>query len=43
KLVENLQRVKKITPNYPVLNPGDEYTIKNNSRAIVVPLMRVEV
>ncbi len=43
KLVENLQRVKKITPNYPVLNPGDEYTIKNNSRAIVVPLMKVEV
>jgi len=43
KLVENLQRVKKITPNYPVLNPGDEYTIKNNSRAIVVPLMKMEV
>jgi voltage-gated potassium channel len=37
KLVENLQRVKEITPNYPVLNPGDDYIIKNNSRAIVVP------
>jgi voltage-gated potassium channel len=37
KLVENLQRVKEITPNYPVLNPGDDYIIKNNSKAIVVP------
>ena len=42
KLVENLQRVKKITPNFPVLNPGDDYIIKNNSRAIVVPRMKLE-
>ena len=42
KLVENLQSVKKITPNHPVLNPGDDYIIKNNSRAIVVPRMSVE-
>lgn len=43
KLVENLQSVKKITPNFPVLNPGDGYKIKSNSRAIVVPRKKVEV
>jgi voltage-gated potassium channel len=42
KLVENLQRVKEITPNYPVLNPGDDYIIKNNSKAIVVPRTSTE-
>jgi voltage-gated potassium channel len=36
KLVENLQSVKMITPNHPVLNPGDDYIIKRNSKAIVV-------
>ena len=36
KLVENLQNVKSIAPNHPVLNPGNEYVIKNNSKAIVV-------
>ena len=36
KLVENLQSVKRITPNHPVLNPGDDYIIKRNSKAIVV-------
>jgi voltage-gated potassium channel len=35
-LVENLQRVKTIIPNHPVLNPGDEYIVKRNSKAIVV-------
>ncbi len=36
KLVENLQFVKKIFPNNPVLNPGDDYIVKTNSKAIVV-------
>lgn len=36
KLVENLQSVKKLFPNKPVLNPGDDYVIKNHSMAIVV-------
>jgi voltage-gated potassium channel len=36
KLVENLQSVKRLFPNNPVLNPGDEYIIKQNSKAIVV-------
>ena len=36
KLVENLQNVKKISPNQPVLNPGDDYMIKRNSKAILV-------
>jgi len=36
KLVENLQSVKTIIPNNPVLNPGDEYIVKKNSKAIVV-------
>ncbi len=36
KLIENLQNVKTIIPNHPVLNPGDDYIVKKNSRAIVV-------
>ena len=36
KLVENLQSVKMIFPNSPVLNPGDDYVVKTNSKAIVV-------
>jgi voltage-gated potassium channel len=36
KLVENLQSVKKLFPNNPVINPGDGYIIKQNSKAIVV-------
>jgi voltage-gated potassium channel len=36
KLVENLQNVKRITPNDPILNPGEEYLVKNNSKAIIV-------
>jgi voltage-gated potassium channel len=36
KLVENLQSVKKLFPNNPVLNPGDGYIVKQNSKAIVV-------
>ena len=36
KLVENLQSVKMIFPNSPVLNPGDNYVVKTNSKAIVV-------
>jgi len=37
KLVENLQMVKKLYPNNPVINPGDNYVIKRHSKAIVVP------
>ena len=36
KLVENLQNVKKLVPNKPVLNPGADYIIKKNSKAIVI-------
>jgi len=36
KLVENLQSVKRIVPNQPVLNPGDDYLVKQGSKAIVV-------
>ena len=36
KLVENLQSVKMIYPNNPVLNPGDAYVVKTNSKAIIV-------
>jgi len=36
KLVENLQSVKRLFPNNPVLNPGDDYIIKHNSKAIIV-------
>jgi len=36
KLVENLQSVKMIYPNNPVLNPGDDYVVKTNSKAILV-------
>ncbi len=38
KLVVNLQRVKTITPNEPVINPGEKYVIKRNSKAIIIPL-----
>lgn len=41
KLIENLQVVKKIVPNNPVLNPGDNYIIKKNSKAIVITGVRV--
>ena len=40
KLIENLQVVKKIVPNNPVLNPGENYIIKKNSKAIVVTGVR---
>ncbi|MFW6138978.1 MAG: potassium channel family protein [Spirochaetota bacterium] len=36
RLVENLQSVKQIKPNEPVINPGDSYPIKSNSRAILI-------
>jgi len=36
KLVENLQEVKGMISNKPVLNPGDDYIIKKNSKAVVV-------
>jgi voltage-gated potassium channel len=36
KIVENLQKVKELKANNPVLNPGLDYIIKNNSMAIVV-------
>ena len=38
KLVENLRTVKDLVPNKPVINPGREYTIRKNSRAIVIEL-----
>jgi len=37
RLVENLQMVKKLYPNKPVLNPGDNYLVKGNSKAIIIP------
>ncbi|UCB47438.1 MAG: NAD-binding protein [Spirochaetota bacterium] len=36
RLIENLQSVKRIVPNNPVLNPGDDYVVKRNTKAIVV-------
>jgi len=36
KLVENLQKVKTLIPNNPVLNPPDEYIVKKNSKVIVI-------
>lgn len=36
KIVENLRRVKELKANYPLLNPGLDYIIKQNSRAIVI-------
>jgi voltage-gated potassium channel len=36
RLIENLQSVKKIVPNHPVLNPGDDYIVKRNTKAIVI-------
>ena len=36
KLVENLQKVKQLVPNKPVLNPGDDYIVKKNSLAITI-------
>lgn len=42
KLVTNLQAVKQLVPNKSVLNPGKEYVIKKNSRAIMVDLAPVE-
>ncbi len=38
KLVENLRTVKELVPNKPVINPGREYTIRKNSKAIVIEL-----
>lgn len=37
KLVENLQSVKQLFPNKPVINPAGDYVVKKNSRAIVIP------
>lgn len=38
KLVSNLQGVKQLVPNKSVLNPGESYTVKKNSRVITVEL-----
>lgn len=38
RLVDNLQRVKKIIPNDPAINPGNDYVIKKNTKAIIIPL-----
>jgi len=40
KLVINLQKVKKIFPNDPIINPGKKYEIQKNSKAIIIPLNR---
>ncbi len=42
-LVENLQMVKRLFPNMPVINPGDDYIVKKNSRAILIPAAAGEV
>ncbi|MBN1898983.1 MAG: NAD-binding protein [Spirochaetes bacterium] len=36
KLVDNLQNVKRIKPNDPIINPGNEYHVKKHSKAIVI-------
>jgi len=36
KIVENLQKVKELKANNPIINPGFEYQIKTNSMAIVI-------
>ncbi len=36
-LVENLRRAKDLSPNRPVLNPGDDYLIAPHARALVLP------
>ena len=36
KLIENLQGVKRLVPNKPLLNPGDAFVIRKNSKAIIV-------
>jgi len=38
KLVDNLRTVKELVPNKPVINPGREYTVLKNSKAIVIEL-----
>lgn len=38
KLVENLKSVKQLIPNNPVINPGRDYEVKKNSKAIVIEL-----
>jgi len=38
KLVENLKTVKQLIPNNPVINPGRDYTVRKNSKAIVIEL-----
>lgn len=38
RLVENLKTVKQLIPNNPVINPGREYEVKKNSKAIVIEL-----
>ena len=35
-LVDNLKRVKTMVPNRPVLNPEDEYVVREGSLAIVL-------
>jgi voltage-gated potassium channel len=36
RLVANLQAVKELRGNQPVFNPGPDYVIKLNSRAILI-------
>jgi len=40
KLVENLKTVKQLIPNRPLLNPGREYLVRKNSKAIVIELSK---
>ncbi len=37
KLVDNLQNVKNIKPNEPVINPEYDYEIKRHSKMIIIP------
>jgi len=41
KLVFNLQNVKKIVPNNPVMNPCDEYIIQPYSKAILISSSKI--
>ncbi|MFP4266442.1 MAG: potassium channel family protein [Spirochaetaceae bacterium] len=40
KLVENLKGVKQLVPNRSIMNPGKEYIVRKNSKAIVIEITR---
>jgi len=43
KLIVNLQKIKKIKPNDPIINPGDGYIIKKHSKAIIIPYNKMHM